>query len=64
MNEPVLFIYRKEGGRKSEQSKKSEIFIPSDVAAYPRRQPDATFTSLSTVMIRVRKPCIDISERG
>lgn len=27
MNEPVLFIYRKEGGRKSEQSKKSEIRI-------------------------------------
>lgn len=27
MNEPVLFIYRKEGGRQSEQSKKSEIRI-------------------------------------
>ena len=25
MNEPILFIYRKEGGRQSEQSKKSEI---------------------------------------
>ena len=27
MNEPILFIYRKEGGRQSEQSKKSEIRI-------------------------------------
>ena len=27
MNEPVLFIYRKEGGRQSEQSKKFEIRI-------------------------------------
>ena len=27
MDEPVLFIYRKEGGRQSEQSKKSEIRI-------------------------------------
>ena len=27
MNKPVLFIYRKEGGRQSEQSKKSEIRI-------------------------------------
>ena len=27
MNEPVLFIYKKEGGRQSEQSKKSEIRI-------------------------------------
>lgn len=27
MNESVLFIYRKEGGRQSEQSKKSEIRI-------------------------------------
>ena len=27
MNEPVLFLYRKEGGRQSEQSKKSEIQI-------------------------------------
>ncbi len=27
MNKPVLFIYRKEGGRQSGQSKKSEIRI-------------------------------------
>ena len=27
MNKPVLFIYKKEGGRQSEQSKKSEIRI-------------------------------------
>ena len=27
MNQPVLFIYRKEGGRQSEQSKKFEIRI-------------------------------------